>query len=154
LEEREKSQILMTTTKSDVRTLTQNNSQQQKRLDVLHELVVKRIRFADRLVQVRREKGDDAAAAIVSNGVGIAALEKIEKKLTELKSTEQALLDEQQGKARIVKSSSIFTLGILLISNTILILWLFRASQLETPSANRRKRRYALPPLPLNLKKG
>lgn len=137
LEERAKSQTLMTTTKSDVRTLTQDNPQQQERLKVLHELVVKRIRFADYLVQVRREKGYDAATAIVSSGVGIAALEEIEKKLTELKSTEQALLDERQSIAQIVKSSSIFTLGILLISNTMLILWLFRASQLEIAKRKR-----------------
>lgn len=137
LEERTKIQILMTTIKSDVRTLTQDNPQQQERLKVLHELVVKRIRFADHLVQVRREKGYDAAAAIVSSGVGIAALEEIEKKLSELKSTEQALLNKQQSIAQIVKSSSIFTLGILLISNTMLILWLFRASQLEIAKRKR-----------------
>ena len=131
LTESDKSRDAMLAALARVRQLTSGNAAQQERLEALGNLVKQRIEQSDLVVRVRREKGPEAAAAMVLSGAGNTLTNEFESKLNELENTEKNLLKERQKIAEAMSSSSLLTLGFLLSASLVLLLWVFRTSQRE-----------------------
>ena len=131
LTERNVSRDAMLAELAKVYQLTSHNAVQQERLAVLDKLVRQRVERADLLVRVRREKGLEAAAAMIFGGKGDTLTDEIEAKLDELENTEKDLLKERQRVAEVMSSSSLFTLGTSAAASLLLLLWVFRTSQRE-----------------------
>src|SRR3989338_5794781 len=64
-------------------------------------------------------------------GIGGSQIEEIEARLDELVSSEKDLLKERQSIAEAINYSSLFTLGALLITLFLLLVWVFRTLQYE-----------------------
>ncbi|MDO8464405.1 MAG: PAS domain S-box protein [Gallionella sp.] len=111
--------------------LVSDNPAQHERLNALDKLARQRMEQADLAVRLWREKGSKAAAAMVLGGLGEALTREFDAKLNELRDTEKNLLKERQRMAEIIRASSLFTLGVLLVVSVLLLLWVFRASQRE-----------------------
>jgi len=114
-----------------MRQLVSNKPEQRERLDALDAIARQRMEQANLIVQVRREKGSMAAAAMLLGGQGEALTKEFDAKLDELRETEKSLLKERQRAAEIIRASSLFTLGVLLAASILVLLWVFRTSQRE-----------------------
>ncbi len=137
LVEKEKRHSAMLAELARVHEMTSSNPVQHERLEALDKLVQQRIERADMAVRVRREKGPEAAAAMVVSGKGDTLTDEIEAKLDELENTEKDLLKERQRIAEVTRSSSLFTLGTLAAASLLLLLWVFRTSQREISERKR-----------------
>jgi signal transduction histidine kinase/CHASE3 domain sensor protein len=129
--ERDNSRNAMLVVLDKVRQLTTDNPEQQVRLRALDKLVQQRVERANLAIQVRREKGVEASTALLASGKGDTILVEIEAKLDELENAENNLLKERQRTAQVMRSSSLFTLGIMATTSLLLLLWVFRASRRE-----------------------
>jgi methyl-accepting chemotaxis protein len=78
-----------------VRTLTADNSEQQRRLDVLAPFVKDRLSLAREMIDVRRTNSFEAAVALVKTGKGKGAMDEIRKVIGEMESNEQDLLKKR-----------------------------------------------------------
>ena len=114
-----------------VNRLMSGNLQQHERLAGLDKLIEHRIGQADSAVQAWREKNLDPLAALMFGGIGGSQIEEIEARLDELVSSEKDLLKERQSIAEAINYSSLFTLGALLITLFLLLVWVFRTLQYE-----------------------
>jgi len=120
-----------------VNRLTSGDPVQQERLAVLDKLVVQRMEWSDRAAQIRREKGAKEAAAMMLGGGADTLTASIEEKLDALGNGEKDLLKERQRIAATVSSSSLLTLGTLLVASLLLLLWVFRVMQHEIAERKR-----------------
>lgn len=114
-----------------VNRLMSGNLRQHERLAVLDKLIAQRIGQADSAVQAWREKNLDPLAALMSGGIHGSLTEEIETRLDELVSSEKGQLKERQRIAESIYYSSLFTLGALLITLFLLLVWVFRTMQYE-----------------------
>ena len=77
---------------------TQNNPGQQQRIDSLRLYVNKRILFSDTTVQIRKDKGLQAAIEKISAGEGKSYMDSIRNILGAMEQEENILLKERQLK--------------------------------------------------------
>jgi methyl-accepting chemotaxis protein len=75
-----------------VRKLTADNSQHQRRLNLLEPLVKDRLAFAREMIDARRTNSFEAALALVKTGKGKALMDEIRKVIGEMEGEEQDLL--------------------------------------------------------------
>jgi len=129
--ERKKHRDTLVAEFSKIRQLISHDALHQERWEALNKLVAQRLDRADLAVQLRREKGFEASVALVASGKGDVLLDTIETKLDELTDTERTLLKDQQKIAETVRYSSFFTLGALIFTSLLLLLWVFRTSRHE-----------------------
>jgi CHASE3 domain sensor protein len=89
---------------AELRRLTRDNAEQQRRLDRLGPLLAERIANAAQNVQLRREQGFDAARLAVASGSGKALHDRVRALIAEMTNAELTLLAERQRVARRVAS--------------------------------------------------
>ena len=87
------------TTYNEVLALTKDNLTQQRRLETLRPLLTARVKFAQEVVAVGKEKDLQAARDMVSSGRGKVLLDEIRKLITEIRDEEIKLLQERNAKA-------------------------------------------------------
>ena len=75
-----------------LRQLTDDNPEQQARLDRLEPMVRRRVEFAQEVVRVRRESGFDVAQQRIQSGTGLRTSQSIRAILGELRDEEHRLL--------------------------------------------------------------
>jgi methyl-accepting chemotaxis protein len=83
-----------------VADLVVDNPAQQKRLAALRPLLAEKLAFNDNLVRVRKEKGSDAAAALLRTGESRRTMEEISKLATEMQDKEDGLLRQREAAAK------------------------------------------------------
>jgi PAS domain S-box-containing protein len=83
-----------------LRDLTGREPEQRARLDELDRLVGERFAFADRLIEVRRSRGLDAAVELVTTGTGEALMARLRRFIVEMEDEEGRVLSEESGANR------------------------------------------------------
>jgi methyl-accepting chemotaxis protein len=78
-----------------VRTLTGDNPRQQRRLDALEPLVKNRVAFARESIELRRNKGAEAALQFIKTGRGKLLMDEVRKIVDEMRGEENALLQNR-----------------------------------------------------------
>ncbi|HZF00842.1 MAG TPA: PAS domain S-box protein [Methylomirabilota bacterium] len=84
----------------NLRQLTADNLEQQKRLDELHPLISQRLAMLNNRIQLRREKGFQAAVDAVATRQGTALSQKIQNAITAMRDAEDQLLLQRQQALR------------------------------------------------------
>ncbi len=100
----------ITATLGDVRKLTADNPDQQRRLALLPPLIDGKLTELKQTIDLRRNQGFDAAAKVVLNNSGKVAMDRIRAILTEADDAEKSLLSERGQEAR---ASSDLTMSII-----------------------------------------
>jgi methyl-accepting chemotaxis protein len=76
--------------------LTSDNPRQQRRFDEIKPLVAARLEAAGETIQLRREKGFEAAQQVILTGKGMRYMDDIRKVVAEMQDDERKLLVERQ----------------------------------------------------------
>ena len=88
----------------ELRSLTKDNPNQQRRLDLLKPLIKERLTRLKTGIELRKGKGFEAAREWLATGTGKKEMDEIRKVIREMESEENALLktrsDEAQASAR------------------------------------------------------
>src|SRR5712691_6658581 len=100
----------------DLRRLTVDNPNQQRRLDVLEPLVASKFAELKETITLRETKGFDAALRVVLSDKGKVTMDSIRKVVSEMESEENQLLQKRSGdeKARARGTELIIIFGTLL----------------------------------------
>jgi CHASE3 domain sensor protein len=77
---------------ASVGELTADNPVQQRRVPVLKDLLAQKIRFCEGVIDLRRAKGMEAAAALVGHSLGQQIMGEIQDLVLEMQDEEQRLL--------------------------------------------------------------
>lgn len=109
------------TTMRELKHLTDDNPAQQKRLDVLEQLVTQKYAFQLRLVTARREQGLEAALAIAREGLGVRTMEAISAVTAEIEREENALLTQRVAHAERSIADTAWLLGGIVLCGTLIV---------------------------------
>jgi PAS domain S-box-containing protein len=101
---------------ADIRSLTADNASQKPRLEHLHTLAVRKIRFADMVIGIRRAQGLAAAADAIRSGIGQQVQDEFEGVVREIRDEERRLLLRREAASilRLRQAKSILILGTIL----------------------------------------
>jgi len=132
----------------NLRALTEDNPNQQRRLDALGPLIAVKLAELKETIDLRKGKGFDAAVKVVRTDNGKKAMDDIRKVITEMGDEERMLLEQRNSE---MKTSSNTTISVIVygipLAFVLLVLaglwitrtitWQLRASiaQLSTSSA-------------------
>jgi methyl-accepting chemotaxis protein len=96
----------------ELRSLTADNPQQQRRLDQITPLVASKLAELRQTIDLRRDKGPDAALAVVMSDKGRSLMDDIRKIVDEMENNENALLkqrnEESDLSAQATKSTILY----------------------------------------------
>jgi CHASE3 domain sensor protein len=79
----------------DVRSITQGDPEQQKRLDTLHPLIQTKLSELAETIETRRRDGFEPAARIIAEGRGKRMMEDIRGVVADMTASEQGLLKKR-----------------------------------------------------------
>jgi len=106
----------------ELRNLTADNANQQRRLDSLEPLVSEKLGVLKETITLRKEKGLQAALQVVLSDKGKTIMDEIRKVIAAMESEENGLLnqraEEERARARRTESSILFgtLLGFVLLT--------------------------------------
>ena len=83
----------------NLRDLTKDNPQQQRRLDALEPMVAAKLAELSETIQLRRSKGSEAALAVISSDRGKKIMDQIRSHLDEIAGAENMLLKQRSEDA-------------------------------------------------------
>ncbi|MHB8743447.1 MAG: CHASE3 domain-containing protein [Sulfuricaulis sp.] len=111
----------------NLKDLTQDNPDQQRRIATLRPLVSQKLSELKQTIDLRQDKGFEPARRIVKSDSGKNAMDDIRKVLNDMEGTEQALLKQRDEEAKASSRSTVMamTLGSLLASALVLGAGLF-----------------------------
>lgn len=78
-----------------LRTLTSDNAQQQRQLDILHPMVQERFSQLDLVVDRRKEEGLESTAHAIAQGTGSRLMGEIHRLVAGMTAAERALLQQR-----------------------------------------------------------
>lgn len=93
----------------DLRGLTANDAEQRHRLDLLEPLIVGKFAELKETIELRREKGFDAALQVVRTDKGKLVMDDIRKMVAEMTSREKASIEHWDNELDASSRASIFT---------------------------------------------
>ena len=101
---------------ANVRNLTVDNPEQQRRLVVLDRLSAEKIQFAETIIGLRRNKGLEAAASVSRSGEGRRNMDKLQAVVHDLQDQELRLLALRDADAsrRLRQTKTVLILGTVL----------------------------------------
>ena len=76
----------------DIRNLTSDNSNQQRKLDILEPLITKKFNELNETITLRKDKGFQIAAKVVSTNIGKQVMDEIRKVVVAMENEENNLL--------------------------------------------------------------
>jgi CHASE3 domain sensor protein len=79
----------------DIRAITRDNPEQQRRLDALHPLIQNKLAELARIIEERRRGGLEAATLIIEEGRTRQSMNDIRAAIVEMAAAEQALLKKR-----------------------------------------------------------
>src|SRR5205085_4305087 len=100
----------------DIRKLTADNPNQQRRLDQLGPLITQRIDWEEKIIAARREQGFLVAAQMIGTGLGLGLSDEAFRLIQEMEDEEQTLLDRdrKQAEASSLTAFSLLPMGVFL----------------------------------------
>ena len=111
---------------SEVRRLTKDNPEQQRRLDVLEPIVAERLAILKEGIE-RRDQAFSSAQAFVSSGPGKQLHDRIRQAVAEMEAAEEALLAKREGieqRAAVVAKIEIVGGSALAVFIVAVALWM------------------------------
>jgi PAS domain S-box-containing protein len=109
-----------------IRKLTSDNPLQQRRLDQLDPLIVRRFAWEEHMIALRREEGLPPADELITTGGGLALSDEILRLLKEMQNEEYGLLDRDKKRAEIASTATFLLLPMgVFVSLGVLSLSLF-----------------------------
>jgi methyl-accepting chemotaxis protein len=84
----------------NLRRLTADNPNQQRRLDVLDPLIASKFGELRETIDLRTKKGFEAALQVVRSDKGKNVMDEIRKVVAEMENEEKALLEQRDGSAK------------------------------------------------------
>jgi PAS domain S-box-containing protein len=111
------------------RELTADNRGQQRRLDELEPVISEKLSYMNRIVEVRRRLGYDAAVKAVGSGSGEDLMQRAASLIQAMSAEEEALLAAREKRARARASSALLFLlvgGVTAIALVGSTLWVIR----------------------------
>ena len=99
-----------------LRKLTADNPHQKRRLDVLDSLVAEKLRELDQTINLRKEKGFEAAQQVVLTNRGKQVMDRIRMLIQEVEKQERSRLKQsiQDAQVNAQKDTVILTTGVVL----------------------------------------
>src|SRR5207245_9246059 len=94
----------------DVRKLTADNPNQQRRLDALEPLVAAKLAELKETIDLRRQKGFEAALAVVQTERGKQIMDDVRRSIDEMKNEENQLLEQRSQGAEATARSTLLTI--------------------------------------------
>ncbi len=122
----------------DLKSLTSDNPNQQKRIQILEPLVEKKLTELQRTIDLRKKEGLTAANRVVLEGSGKQAMDQIRAVVAEMMKEEEYLLKLRTQKTNESVARSVRTIltGTLLsISLLVLCFWLLQRELSERKKA-------------------
>ena len=115
----------------DLRRLTLNNPRQQQRLDLLEPLVAAKLDFMNKVVELRRHAGFEAARELIASDIGRQMMVQVRRELLEMHNIEDKLLQQRSSEASAHLQDTIYAMIIGLGSGISLLLFSFVAVNRE-----------------------
>jgi len=114
---------------AELRRLTADNPEQQRRIDVLERVAHVRLARLDSMVALRRASGFDAVRELTVTGVGKAMMDSARAALRAVKAEERSLLEDRRAAARwrtrvtiaVIVLGLLVTLAVALAINRMLL---------------------------------
>jgi methyl-accepting chemotaxis protein len=94
---------------AELGALTQDNPAQQRSLTALRGLVAHKVSELDETIGLRRDKGFDAAIAVVRSGRGKTAMDGIRLALEQMRNEETRLLDQRRTESQQLEQLTLNT---------------------------------------------
>jgi CHASE3 domain sensor protein len=94
-----------------LRRLTVDNPRQQRRQNTLEDLIRQRLAYSEEVLDLNRQRGFAAAAALTSTG-GLETMEKFEAEIAGMEREEGDLLTRREALARAQTARTFFVLSI------------------------------------------
>jgi two-component system sensor histidine kinase/response regulator len=94
-----------------LRRLTADNPRQQQRLTALDDLIRQRLAYSEEILDLQRQGGFAAAAALISTGGGLAMMRESEAVIGALGGEERDLLARREAQARAQTARTFFILS-------------------------------------------
>jgi PAS domain S-box-containing protein len=95
----------------DLRRLTANNPNQQRRLDTLEPLIAQRLAVSKQIIDLRKNEGFEIARQVLLAGRGRLLMDNIRQAIREMKNAENVLLKQQAISAEASARNTIITLS-------------------------------------------
>jgi methyl-accepting chemotaxis protein len=105
----------------EIRALTADNPQQQRRLDTLEPLVEKRLVILKERLELRRNKGFEVTAEAVRMGQGKQVMDDIRRVIADMETEESALLKQRSEVAAASARNAILTIILGIISACVIL---------------------------------
>jgi len=105
----------------DVRKLTADNPNQQRRLDTVEPLVAAKLEELRETIDLRKQKGIEAAVAVVQTERGKKLMDDIRKAVDEMESEENALLERRSQDTEGIARTTLATILFGTLAATVLV---------------------------------
>jgi methyl-accepting chemotaxis protein len=105
----------------EIRALTADNAQQQRRLDTLEPLIEKRLAILTERIDLRRGKGFEVAAEAVRSGQGKQLMDDIRRVIADMESEEDALLKERSAAATASARNTVLTIVVGILTSFVIL---------------------------------
>jgi CheY-like chemotaxis protein len=118
-----------------LRQLTADNPNQQRRLNIIEPLVQKRIDLMQKPIDLRREQGFEASQKRVIQGIGLQLMQQIGEVVTDMENEERLLLEQRTQSTRDSTRRTIasITYGVPLYSALLVVIGLLLARNISRP---------------------
>ena len=91
----------------NLRRLTADNPNQQRRLDAMEPLIATKLAELKETIDLRRSKGFDAALKVVQSDQGKDAMDDIRKVIAAMRNEEKTLLEQRDAEAKVSAQTTI-----------------------------------------------
>ncbi|MBV9123861.1 MAG: CHASE3 domain-containing protein [Planctomycetes bacterium] len=111
----------------DIKTLTQDNREQQRRLELLHPLILAKFEELEETINLRRDQGAEAATKVVLTNRGKKSMDDARQLFKEMRDEEMALLDQRNAGADTMARVTLYLIPGATALAVLLVLVLARA---------------------------
>jgi PAS domain S-box-containing protein len=111
----------------ELRILVADNPHQQRRIDILDPLVTKRLSKLSQILELRRDKGFEAARDAVKTGLGKKFMTQIQQLLREMNNEEAILLKQRIVQREAADRTQIVIFSVGIVFNAVVFYCLYRA---------------------------
>ena len=106
---------------TQLRKLTEDNPNQQRRLDALRPLVDVKLRELEKTIELRKHQGLDAALAVVKTDEGRKSMDEARRIVREMKEEEDGLAKQRETRAEASAHTTLYTIGIGTVASFLLV---------------------------------
>jgi methyl-accepting chemotaxis protein len=95
-----------------IRTLTEDNPGQQRRLDALEPRLTEKLQELKETIDLYKQKGPQAAVALVKKDTGKKAMDEVRKLVADMEEEEKRLLERRDAEAKASVRAAHYAIGV------------------------------------------